>query len=141
MAMTNADRQRRWRKKQQKSFRGTGKEYLTMRRIYKYVDSQPYLTVTATSLYRALSAHRDKAKWKILINEIYHNQTVDDSEGPVTCRGTGRRGDPITIITSDNWDYTRDWDREYQNDKDDEINKAAEAKEKSETPKREFKIF
>ena len=117
MAKTNSERQRNWRKHHPLS-RGFScwppiQDALTMRRILVYVMSINNRPVQASEVYRRFSAHRQKETWKWLLGEIMHNGWHGkDKLAPVTCRGSGKRGDPFIFQTSEEWDLERDWDKE-----------------------------
>lgn len=115
MAKTNAQRQREWRIKhnQLKTPFGPGKGELTMRFLFAYLYQHG--PTPARDLYRKLSAHRDKVGWKWLSGEIIHNGWHgEDKLAPVTCRGSGKRGDYFIFQTSEEWDLERDWDKEQE---------------------------
>lgn len=114
MAKTNAERQRDWRNKR------TGfscwppiQNELTMRRILVYIMGVNNRPVQASEVYRRFNGQRQKETWKWLLGEIMHNGWHgEDKLAPVTCRGSGRRGDPFVFQTSEEWDTERDWDKE-----------------------------
>lgn len=89
------------------------KRPLTMRAIFDVLTADRFGKMTASDMYRKLNAHRDRETWRYLIGEIYGNRNAGDKDAPVTCRGTGKRGDAIFLEISGEWDPARDWDAEH----------------------------
>ena len=90
------------------------KRPLTMQSIVNLIDAHPNDLITASAAYRLLHAERDKQTWRWLLGEIYGNQNAGDKDAPVTCRGTGKRGDAITLRLSEEWEPSRNWDKEHE---------------------------
>jgi hypothetical protein len=112
MAMTNKERQKKWYLAHMNGFGGHARRELTMRRILDYLFEHG--ETRASDVYRAMSAHRDSKTWQWLMGEIYHNSTEGDTLAPVTQVGTGKHGDPVYLRTSEEWDETRNWDKEQE---------------------------
>jgi hypothetical protein len=85
-----------------------------MQSIFNLVAARPNCPISASDAYRMLNAHRDKESWCYLIGEIYGNQLADDKDAPVTSRGSGKKGDPIRLRLSEEWDPMRNWDKEHE---------------------------
>jgi hypothetical protein len=116
MAMSNAERQRKWRAAHHPTF-CIGKETrreITMKRLYWYLDKHG--PTTASALYKAFNIGRyeeSKKEWRWLTEKIQENGYHGDGKlAPVTQIGDGKRNNAIFYRTSEDWPIERDWDKE-----------------------------